>query len=476
MLLRVRHPRRQGPGKAAKSASPQGVPLNHRLLVILLLNGALMTPGCGLAVRGVRDVVQSIDRSSRGPGQHGPLDAREKAWAKTAWRYFEVNRHPETGLVGTVDRHPTASMWQAGDVISALIAARELDLVTSKVFDERVSQLLQFLNTMPLAFGVAPNRAYHVTTGKAVDYAGKPEIMGWSAIETGRLLVWLKILRERHPRYAEYIDRIVGRLRLPQLVDGCGTLYAGTRAQGKMERFPEGRLGYLQYAAYGFDLWGVPVARSLRLVPVEVTRVLGIDLPHDARDPRATGVLAPVVTLPWTLLGLELDWGRTASRPSDPELISVAERVHRIQKARFEIEGALTARTDHPLSRSPWFVHDSIFASGYPWNVLTDAGEHRPELALVATRAAFGMWALWRGRFTDALVSNLEHAWGDRGFFEGRYERTGGYETAISSSTNAVVMEALLFKVQGALHRQSPNAPAMPKLELPDSCPAGSTT
>jgi len=34
--------------------------------------------------------------------------------AKTAWKYFENNYNPETGLVNAVDNYPSTTMWDTG--------------------------------------------------------------------------------------------------------------------------------------------------------------------------------------------------------------------------------------------------------------------------------------------------------------------------------------------------------------------------
>jgi hypothetical protein len=77
-------------------------------------------------------------------------------------------------------------------------------------------------------------------------------------------------------------------------------------------------------------------------------------------------------------------------------------------------------------------------------------------LALISTRAAFGLWALWPTSYTDRLIDMVAPLHDpDRGWFEGRYERTGGYEKTLSSPTNAMVLQALLHKAKGRIHRDS---------------------
>ncbi|HVI93233.1 MAG TPA: DUF3131 domain-containing protein, partial [Anaeromyxobacter sp.] len=56
-----------------------------------------------------------------------PPDPQLEA-ARIAWRYFERNYHPATGLVNSVEGYPNTSMWDLGSTIFATVAARELGL------------------------------------------------------------------------------------------------------------------------------------------------------------------------------------------------------------------------------------------------------------------------------------------------------------------------------------------------------------
>jgi hypothetical protein len=315
------------------------------------------------------------------------------------------------------------------------------------------------LNHMALFMDRLPNRLYHTGSGRPVNYGNEPEAIGWSAIDLGRLLLWLSIVGQRQPHFREYVDKVVLRLSFCEVIDPCGGLFGGSRVHDRLELAEEGRLGYQQYAAKGYAAWGFATARAERFAPTASVRIEGVDVLYDARDPRETGVLAPLLTGPFVLAGLELNWDRagdTASRDTehtDSDMADLAARVYAVQEARFRKGKVLTARTDHPLSSPPFFVFDSVFASGYPWSTLSDRGDPVPDKALVSVRAAFGLWALWKTDYTDRLmaaVKNLNDP--QRGWFEGRFEGSGGYERTISASTNAVVLESLLYKEQGKLY------------------------
>ncbi|MEM1179652.1 MAG: DUF3131 domain-containing protein [Acidobacteriota bacterium] len=431
---------------------------------------ALFTPlgGCGLAVNSVREGVENFRNSQLfHQGQHGELTDQELEWARTAWRYFENNYNSETGLTNMMDRYGVTSMWCVGDSLAALVAAEQLELIDKRRFDLRMSTLLGTLNRMDLFAGRVPNRLYDTASAKMVGYDNQPAEIGWSAIDLGRLLIWLSAVAGHYPEYGEYAQKAMLRWSFCDVIGACGGLYSGAAVADRIDLVQEGRLGYEEYAALGFASWGFNTARASSWEPYEQITLYGIDLPRDARDPRQTGTFAPVVSLPHLLAGLEFNWDRirdtesSDARHSDAAWAQLAQKIYAVQEARWRNDRILTARTDNPLSAPPFFVYDAIHVAGYPWNTISDQGDVRNDLALVSSRAAFGLWALFKGDYSETLlkaVCTLNDP--DRGWFEGRYEATGDHEKAISCTTNALVLEVLLYKSRGKLFK----APEQPTL------------
>lgn len=432
--------------------------MSLRTLRIVALGSllSLAASGCGIAYREAKRGVLAVkDSELFWRGRHGALTPQEQEWAKAAWTYFDRNYRPETGLVDSVERYPSASMWNAGDALAALVAARELGIIDARTFDERLSRLLDFLNTMPLFEGRLPNRAYDTQSGAMVNYDNQPGAIGWSAVDLGRLLIWLEIVKARYPEYSEYVDKAVLRWSFCDVVDRCGTLWGGVPSGDGVAVFQEGRLGYEQYAARGYQAWGFETRDASDPQPIEEVRIYDVLVPYDARDPLVTGVQAAVVTAPYVLDGLEFGW-RDSDGRDDAGASQRAEIVYVVQERRWQRDRVLTARTDHLLSKPPYFVWDAIYVGGVPWHTVTDTGQAAPDAALVSTRAAFGLWALWRTPYTDELMAAVEQLYDpERGWLEGRHERTGGHEPTLAASTNALVLEALFYKVDGRLYRPS---------------------
>ncbi|REL25338.1 DUF3131 domain-containing protein [Thalassotalea euphylliae] len=432
--------------------------LARKALVLLLV---LKLSACGVVVRTIDSGITSFAHSGLfHQGQHGELTEKEQVWAKIAWTYFKNNSHVETGLANSIDGYPSATMSSIADYLAALVAARQLALIDKKEFDHRLSALLHFLNRMPLFRGRLPNKIYDTKNGKMLDYEGKNQEIGWSAIDIGRLLIWLRIVSQQYPEFHEYIDKAIFRWNFCDVIDQEGSLYTGSLVNNQISLRQEGRLGYEEYAAMGFRAWGFEPTKAESLDPLEVITIYGQDIYHDARDHRDDKVLSPILTLPFSYMGIEFNWDRVDddrslnSRHTNSLLYQAAKQVYQVQELRYVHEKIYTARTEHILDSAPYFLYDSVFANGYAWNTISDTGKTYPGKSLVSVKAAFSMHMLWDTDYTYKLMLVIEELYdAKRGWYEGRYESTGGYEEAISSSTNATVLEALLYKKVGKLFR-----------------------
>jgi hypothetical protein len=410
-----------------------------------------------------RDCARDPKISTPHFGRMGQLTDREFAMAKTAWSYFVKRYQPDTGLVNAVGSFPSTTMWDTASYISALVSAYELCVIDKREFDTRATKLLSTLRNLDLYRGEAPNKVYNAATGEKVNYANKSGEVGMSALDIGRMLVWLRIMKERHPYLANSVDGVPMRWNFCNLVREDGRMFGSfTKGDGTTQYVQEGRLGYEEYAAKGFELWGFDASRAMSPEPLAYTNIYDVKLPYDGRDPRVFKNQNYVLTEGYILDGLELGWdlpndvgndGTTASQGWRAEF---ANRIYLVQQRRFEQTGIVTARSEHQVDGKPYFVYDSIFADGYPWNTLDPTGEYQPDRAAISAKAAVGLWALWDTEYTDLLfesVADLSDP--DLGFYEGLYENGNGYIPLQTANNNGVILAALLYKVQGPILQQA---------------------
>ena len=392
--------------------------------------------------------------------RRGFLTDREMAAARAAWSYFQTFTQESTGLANSVGNYPSTTLWDTASYISGMVAAYELCLIDKAEFDSRALKLLRTFLGLELFRGEMPNKVYHTKTGEKVDYTNKAGEIGFSALDIGRFLIWMRILKNRYPYLGNSIDAVLLKWDFSNAVDEDGLLFgaAVSKEDGSTVYAQEGRLGYEEYAAKGFALWGFDVRLAHRAEPFLTTSIHGVQVPYDGRDPRIFHSQNYVVTESYLQDGLELgfDLPHDDVTPewlhSDGWRAEFADRIYQVQENRYYREGFMTARSEHNVRGAPYFVYDTIFSDGYPWNTVTPRGDFSPDHAAIATKAAFGMWVLWDTDYTDVLgdaVMQLYHP--ENGFYEGLYERGQGVVEIHTANNNGILLAALLYKVQGPI-------------------------
>lgn len=392
-------------------------------------------------------------------GREGALSEREMQMARTLWRYFENNYQEATGMVNAVNDYPSTTLWDTASYIGGMVTAHELGIIDKNTISTRLVRLLKTFNAMEFFRGEVPNKVYNTQTAAKVDYANQPGEIGYSALDLGRLLIWLRIVKERYPEHSNAIDNFVLRWDFCQMIDDRGTMFGALIGpNGETVYVQEGRLGYEEYAAKGFQLWGLNTDLASRPEPYNFIKIHGVDIPYDTRDPRIYTAHNYVVSESYVLDALELNWDYANDRSkndlfhSDTTTAQFAQRIYNAQVSRYNATGILTARTEHQLDGPPYFVYDTIFTDGYAWNTITEDGQHVPHFAAIALKGALGMWAVWNTDYTDLLFDTIVDLYDpEKGYFEGLYENGNGVINTFTANNNGIMLEALLYKQQGKL-------------------------
>lgn len=379
----------------------------------------------------------------------GESTKEDVAHARIAWRYFENNTHPETGLVNSADKYPSTTMWETGSYFIAVISAELLGIIDEATAQERIARALDTLADIRLFDDLLPNKAYNVQTGALVDYANTPveRGLGWSALDIARIVGALGQVQNRYPALSPQVATLLDTWQLDQMVED-GRLIGGNIADGKLRRDQEGRVGYEQYAAkammlFGYDMVGAYDAQTHLMVK----DVLGQPIPVDDRLHRNV-TPAFVVSEPYIFDGLEFGF--------DARSHSFATAIYLAQEARFRKTGVLTAVSESHLDEAPYFAYSSVWGSGAPWAVLSFRGERLDSKRTVTTKVAFAMDALFGTEYTRTLVEAIAPLGDpDRGWPEGIYEIDGRTNGSVTTNTNATVLAALAFRAHGPLIRTS---------------------
>lgn len=369
------------------------------------------------------------------------------AYAKIAWRYFENNTNPQTGLVNSTDKYPSTTMWETGSYFIATMSADLLGLIDTDAAQTRINLALETLTAMRLFDDVLPNKAYNVGTGELVDYSNTPveRGLGWSALDIARMVGALGQVERSYPALAPQVSALMQKWDLSLMVEN-GQLIGGNIADGNLRRDQEGRVGYEQYAAKAMMLFGYDMYRAYRAEDrMMVKDVLGHPIPVDTRLHRN---ITPAFTVsePYLFDGLEFGF--------DARSLRFATSIYNAQEARYLETGTLTAVSESHIDEAPYFVYASVWGGGAPWAVMAFNGDRLDSKRTVTTKVAFAWNALFGTDYTRELVAIVAPL-GDpeRGFPEGIYEVDGSTNTSVTTNTNAVVLAALAFRAHGPLIR-----------------------
>jgi hypothetical protein len=380
-----------------------------------------------------------------GPDRANVVDERQLflGAARTAWAFVERNYQPSTGLSRAHDTYQYVTLWDMASGLAATHSAHELGFISDAVYSQRIQRALTTLSTADLFDDAGFNKSYDSKTGKMIDRNQRISSRGygWSVTDIGRLLTWLRILAVNQPQFATQAGNIVKRLDMARLVkDGYVQGEDLNPANGAVRQYPEGRMGYEQYAAAGLALWGFRAEKSLdaRLNALPVN-VMGIPIVADRRgDERITSE-------PYIMMGMETGW-------YSPELREQAWRVLAAQEARYKSTGVLTMVSEDALPDPPYyFYYYNVYRQGRPFVVDAPAGGGYVEgPRWISSKAAFAWHALLPSPYTLAVLQAVQGAaipgrgWG-AGVYEGSLRPTGD----ASLNTAALILEAAVYNLRG---------------------------
>jgi hypothetical protein len=430
----------------AKSAKPAPTPppvyatSSAESQLLAKLDGeSLSTPGTEV------DSAELIAKQPKPSPQAKVLNAKEREMAKQAWQYFQRNWNDNTGLVNSANNFASVTLWDQGAAIAALVSARELKLISTTEFDGKMERMLKTLGSLQLYRGKLPNKVYNSKTLLPVNYGKLKERaeIGWSAIDLGRMAIWLKIVASRYPQFAPQVKAVWQHWQTQHLVKD-GQMYGTSVVNGEEEYNQEGRMGYENYAAYGLKLWGLKVDRALNTTKSQVAFVnlYGQGVPYDRRDAANSEANNYVLSEPFILDGIETGF---RSLPK-----AYADRVLAAQEARYKATKQLTAVTEDNLDRAPYFVYSTLFVNGMPWATISDKRAVRNDLRFLSAKASIGWYVLYDTDYTKKLFNfvhtNLNS---DRGWYNGFYESLKEPNKALTANNNGVILQSLLYKQVG---------------------------
>jgi hypothetical protein len=416
------------------------------LVAIALVSGATVTfSACSKAqqppppTKGAQPTVQQPAAAIVSPQERQQyLDA-----ARTSWDLVNRITEPSTGLARAHPNYSYVTLWDIAGVIAANHVARELNFINDVTFDANIGRILSTLSSVDLFDRRAFNRIYDAKTGRMVDNASKISTVGagYSSVDIGRLLIWLRIIATKYPKYAPFATQVVKRLDMSKLInDGYLQGVDVDAKTGERKTFTETEIGYQQYALNGFAMWGAKVNRDGLDVRSDVNsvNVLGVKILTDSRGNDR------VMSEPFIMLGLEPGYRSV-------EMQRQAQQVLAAQQARYQRTGIVTAASEDALPDPPWyFYYYSIYHRRKTF-VIEGVGDNAyvEKPRWVSSKAAFGWNAVLPSAYTQLLLRTVQPARTPTGWGSGVYEGTLKPTGATSLNTAALIMESALYKIRG---------------------------
>lgn len=372
------------------------------------------------------------------------LDYQEAVWARVAWQYF-VNNTQESGLVNSADGLPYTSLWDCGSYLLALISAHQLNVIDDKELDARMQKALMALSSLPLHQGNVPYLYYSTTDLKPLSTAYDVD---YSLVDLGRLLVAFKVIIWRYPQYNALVQQTVKHWDLAALFDMVKD-NASLKSRHKQAHFKPNNYrsgyGYSLYAINGLSLintWAGIVLTNSRQ-QFDFITVNGIDIPDDGKA-TIRGKPYPVInSLPYILSGLENGFN-TESAEISWRIIQVQKMINQSSDRHSYVNMGLTNILSVVGKKQP--------NSGQLPST-QDSALPRNKVALsLSTQAAFGWNALFSTTWTQQVRQQAATLFvPGRGWLEGVEARGQQPSKLITATTNAVILESLMYTAQGKM-------------------------
>ena len=378
------------------------------------------------------------------------LSAEDIEIAKIAWKYFENNYIQETGFVNSVDKYPGTTLWDITSYLHGLTSAYEIGIVDTIEFDNKLNKILNSMAKMRLFKDILPNKSYNTYNLSMIDYENHPtnEGIGWSAMDIGRFFSFSYRIMKDYPEYFPLMKKVVSRWHIDEIIDDATLHGIGFNFKDKrMMKVQEGKLGYEEYVAKGYDRMGFDVSEALKYTDfIKFVKILGVEIAADTREVKYYPAYNYVLSEPYILDGIEYGW--------DINSKELAYRVFLVQKRRAKQTNKLIAVSEGHLDTFPYFVYNSIYTNKDKWICTSSDGMEMDEMKTFSTKAAFA----WATLFDDDYAKKLYQKAitlkdENKGFFSGYYQKTGKINYALTANTNGIILECLRYKKMGPVNK-----------------------
>lgn len=355
--------------------------------------------------------------------------------ARTAWRYFKKNQQLNTGLYNSVNQYKRTTLWDLGSSLAGIVAAEQLGIINKLEFEERIGLMLSTLQQMPIYNSELPNREYATDSAKMISLSNtvSQRGSGWSALDIGRALIWLKIIANWYPDYKGDVNKIIQQWSFDRLSKNA--VMNGTWNNGRKEKYyQEGRLGYEQYAASGFYAWEVYLPQAYDYEHTKPQNQFNVPILYDIRSE------SYLTSEPFFLSQMEIS-------PINEEFRRLKDSIFWIHKQRWETDNILSAFSEDSISQRPWFLYNIIYDHTRDswWNCISHTKQKVEKCSSISTKTAFAWSAIYNDDYTNTLLNKVKALTHPKyGYYSGVYN-DDSINKSLTINTNAIILEAMLY-------------------------------
>ena len=378
----------------------------------------------------------------------GKLTWEEQLFAKIAWKYFQNNFHDSTGFVNGTNINSAITLKDMTSYLMGMISAYEINIIDSTELDLRLTFFLKSLATIQLYDGKLPNKIYSSATLQMLDNRNRitKKGVGWSSLDIGRFFSFVNKIMIDYPQYQPMLKRAMGKWNLENMIsNGCLYGMANSRNERKPRVTQEGRLGYEEYCCKGLLMAGYDVTEAFSYTDfIKFIKIYKNEIAVDTRKMKNPPDYNYILSEPYILDGIEYGW--------DVNSKELAYRIFKVQKERYLETNIITAVCADYIDTPPYFVYNTVYADDNTWSCIGKNGDNKEDLKSISTKAAFGWYVLFEDEYSDLLLATVKNLYdAEKGWYAGKYEKTGRTNKALTANTNGMILEALNYKMNGRI-------------------------
>jgi len=354
--------------------------------------------------------------------------------ATIAWRYFENNYNPETGIVNGSNNYTTIKVDAIGKTIMATISAKKLNIITQNIFIEKMDKIIETIKGLKLYNDELPNRYYDALTGEPTNPRG------WDLYSIAHLITGLYYLQKDYPKYQNDIFLIIAKYDFSRaLKEGMKNYSSNDEGKEWSDYVVDpAKEYYIHNALKLFNIYSY--SHFVGEKNLDYRAVYGYEVPLGFHH----GVTNAESYL-WSMM----------EHPYYLKYKHYSSNIYLALKERYTRTSKISTSTEEHLDQDPYWIQNTIYHNKRHWSDFDNADHNLAKFKLVSTKASFIYNALYGYIDNYAILLNdytKDFYKKDYGWFGGYYSDFKRINKSLNILTNSAVLESIYYKKVGNLY------------------------